>query len=113
MQAMMVPVGKEEKAITGIVCGLDGYAALLRQEQEHMSSEQYSQLMATVVTMTRAALSLTSGPLGRLDGAMLREKLAEIAGIDLESTTVVQLHDPSKDFASSSADGGIASHQIG
>ncbi|MDH3644711.1 MAG: hypothetical protein OES38_21575, partial [Gammaproteobacteria bacterium] len=67
----------------------------------------------TVVTMTRAALSLTNGPLGRLDGALLREKLAEIAGIDLESTTVVRLHHPSKDFASNSADGETAGHQIG
>lgn len=98
IQAMLVPSSKEEIALTRIVRGLEAYVELLEDGQE---LEQHAQLMATVVNMTRAALALTGGPLGRLDGALLQQKLGEIAGIDLDSSTVVQLHDSESDLTQS------------
>lgn len=99
MQAMMMPNGNEEKALTSLVHGLDAYVALLKEQKKHMTAEQHAQLTATVVTMTKAALNLADGPLGRLDSALLRQMLSEIAGIDLDSTRVVQLHGAASEFA--------------
>ena len=70
-----------------------------RQQKKHMTSEQHAQLMATVVNITKAALNLTDGPIGRLDGALLRQQLREIAGIDVDTTSVVQLRDATNDLA--------------
>jgi len=98
MQAMMAPNSTEERAITNIVNGLDAYVRLLREQKKRMAPELHAQLSAAVVNVTRAALSLTNGPLGRLDSALLRRKMGEMAGIDLDSATVVRLHEPKNDL---------------
>lgn len=89
---MMAPNSVEERALTGIVRGLDAYVQLLQERKEQLAGDD-AKLMATVVTMTRAALNLTEGPLGRLSADLLRQKLREIAGIDIDSPTVLHLHD--------------------
>ena len=104
MQAMMAPNSAEERALTNIINGLDTYLQLLRAQKKHLAAEQHSQLTAGVTNMARAALNLTGGPLGRLDGGLLRQKLSEIAGIDLNASTIVQLHDFENDSARASGD---------
>jgi hypothetical protein len=95
MHAMMAPGNKEEKALTSLVHGLDAYFDLLgeRKRKKQMTPEQHDQLMASAVSITKIVLSLTDGPVGRLDAALLRDKLGEIAGLDLEAASVVPLHD--------------------
>ncbi len=83
-QAMIAPRGLEEEALVNMIRGVEAYNTALSNNRASIDDGRHELLTRALGEIIESISDLSDGPRGRLDGGRLREKLASIAGYELQ-----------------------------
>ena len=83
-QAMIAPRGLEEEALVNMIRGVEAYNTVLSKNRGSIDDGRHELLLRALGEIIESISDLSDGPCGRLDGGLLRDKLASIAGRELQ-----------------------------